>query len=402
MGRRVQSMRRLRRTRFIADTGFVTRLRLKVVVVASLLAVAVSVCVAPAWGDVTLRPSAYRHGAFTFDLTALGSSALKRGVLLPGRRHLRARRLAAARSRGRLVVGRHLFDPAPPRHLGHRKLRRYRLRLKVSPASRLRFPPPALNDPVTVSAASASPSGGNVHQLNLSPARDYLVRMPPGSLEGGLTIKGGHNVVLIGGEIDVPMQPGNPPSIDSRRGLYLTNQTGTVHVEGLLIGGPDLSEGIDLSEPLGAVVQIENVRVDGVHARDESGFSDNHPDVLQTWAGPAELRVDRLSGSTDYQGIFLAPNEFGSQAPPRQVLLSHVDLRPTTTANCSCLLLWKGGSFPMQLDDVWVIPHPSTNLAHTLWPSPAPWGGVRDGQPPGGEFVPPGVAGVSYISPGYL
>jgi hypothetical protein len=356
---------------------------------------------APARADITLRPSAYRHGAFRYDLTALQSSVLKRGVLLPGRRHLPARRLAAARSRGRLVVGRHLFDPAPPRHLGHRKLRRYRLRLKVSPASKLRWPPPALNDPVTVSASSASGSGDNPHQLNLSPARDYLVRMPPGALEGGLTIKGGHNVVLIGGEIDIPMQPGNPPSIDSRRGLYLTDQTGTVHVEGLLLGGADLSEGIDLSEPLGATVQIENVRVEGVHARNESLFSDNHPDVLQTWAGPAELRVDRLSGSTDYQGLFLAPNEFGSQPPPRQVVLSHVDLRPTTMANCSCLMLWKGGSFPMQLDDVWVIPHPSTNLAHTLWPSPIQWGGVRDGTPPGGQFVPVGVAGLSYISPGY-
>jgi hypothetical protein len=357
---------------------------------------------APARADITLRPSAYRHGAFRYDLTALKSSVLKRGVLLPGRRHLPARRLAAARSRGRLVVGRHLFDPAPPGHLGHRKLRRYRLRLKVSPASKLLWPPPALNDPVTVSAASASGSGANPHQLNLSPARDYLVRMPPGALEGGLTIKGGHNVVLIGGAIDVPMQPGNPPSIDSRRGLYLKDQTGTAHVEGLLIGGEDLSEGIDLSESSGAVVQIENVRVEGVHARDESHFSDNHPDVLQTWAGPAALRVDRLSGSTDYQGFFLAPNQFGSQPTLLQVTLSNVDLRPITTAEyCSCLLLWQAGSFPISSTNVWLIPHTPTSFLHSLWPSPAPWAGVMEGAPPGGEFVPAGVAGLSYISPGY-
>jgi hypothetical protein len=272
-----------------------------------------------------------------------------------------------------------------------------------SNAPKLRWAPPALHQPTTVSAADATASGDSAHVLRLRPNQDYRVRMPDTPLtgRGGLVIEGGRNVVLIGGEIDIPMQPGSAPSSDSRRGLYLNDQTGTVHVEGLLIRGPDLSEGINLSEPLGAVVQIENVRVEGVHARDESGFSDNHPDVLQTWAGPAELRVDRLSGSTDYQGLFLAPNEFGSQPPPRQVLLSHVDLRPTTMANCSCLMLWKGGSFPMQLDDVWVIPHPSTNLAHTLWPSPIQWGGVRDGTPPGGQFVPVGVAGLSYISPGY-
>jgi len=34
--------------------------------------------------------------------------------------------------------------------------------------------------------------------------------MPARALSGGLVIQGGHNVVLIGGEIDVPMQPGDP------------------------------------------------------------------------------------------------------------------------------------------------------------------------------------------------
>jgi hypothetical protein len=216
---------------------------------------------------------------------------------------------------------------------------------------------------------------------------------------GGLVIEGGRNVVLIGGEIDIPMQAGHAPSSDSRRGLYLNDQTGTVHVEGLLIRGADLSEGIDLSEPLGAVVQIENVRVEGVHARDESGFSDNHPDVLQTWAGPAELRVDRLSGSTDYQGFFLAPDQFGIQASPRQVLLSRVDLRGTSC--CYGYLLWLEGSFPMQLNDVWVTPHPPRTLSQSLYPTPTSWTGAREGSPPNGQFVPAGVAGSSYISPGY-
>jgi hypothetical protein len=265
---------------------------------------------------------------------------------------------------------------------------------------KVRWAPPPLNHPTTVSAADSTASGDSEHVLRLRPDQDYRVRMPDAPLtgRGGLVIQGGHNVVLIGGEIDIPMQAGDPSS-DSRRGLYLNDQTGTVHIEGLLIRGADLSEGIDLSEPLGAVVQIENVRVEGVHARDESGFTDNHPDVLQTWAGPAELRVDRLSGSTDYQGLFLAPNQFGSQPPPRQVTLSHVDLRGASC--CYGFLLWQQGSFPIHTDDVWITPHPSRSLAHSLWPSPAPWGGVSQGTPPDGEFVPPGVAGASYESPGY-
>jgi hypothetical protein len=264
---------------------------------------------------------------------------------------------------------------------------------------KLRWAPPALQQPTTVSAANATSNPDSDHVLTLDPRRDYRVRMPADALtgKGGLVIQGGHNVVLIGGEIDVPVQPGDSPSPESRRGLYLTGQTGTVHVEGVLIRGPDLSEGIDLSESRGAVVQIENVRVENVHARDESSFSDNHPDVLQTWAGPAELRVDRLSGSTDYQGLFLTPEQYGP--PPRAVSLSHVDLRGASC--CYGYLLWRQGSFPIHTDDVWISPHPSRSVAQSLWPSPASWGPVSQGTPPGGEFVSAGVAGSSYVSPGY-
>jgi hypothetical protein len=374
----------------------VASIRLSVITGVLLMAVLAGSAV-PAHADVTLRATSYKHGTFSFNLEPLRSSKLKRGVLLPGRAHLSKRRLRVAASRGGLKVGRRLFDPMPPRHLRRRGLSRFRLRLKLTHASKLRWPPPVLSDPTTVSAAGAPASGDNAHLLNLSPSRDYVVRMPPGGLDGGLTILGGHNVVLIGGEIKIPMQPGNPPSGNSRRGLYLKGQTGTAHVEGVLIHGPDLSEGINLDESLGAVVQIQNVRVQDVHARDESGFSDNHPDVLQTWAGPAELLVDRLSGSTDYQGLFLTPEEYGPS--PREVSLSQIDLRGASC--CYGYLLWQEGSFPIHTDDVWITPHPPRSLIHSLWPSPAPWGPVSEGTPPGGEFVPAGVAGSSYVSPGY-
>ena len=59
------------------------------------------------------------------------------------------------------------------------------------------------------------------------------------------------------------------------------------------------------------------------------GFTDNHPDVLQTWSGPPELRVDRLSGTTRYQGFFLHPTQFGSGVPPRLFDLRRVDLTGT-------------------------------------------------------------------------
>jgi hypothetical protein len=46
-------------------------------------------------------------------------------------------------------------------------------------------------------------------------------------------------------------------------------------------------------------------------------------------------------------------------------------------------------------------PAPYTN-ALANWPQlPSVSGGVRDGLPPGGDFVPAGVAGLNYVSPGY-
>jgi hypothetical protein len=263
----------------------------------------------------------------------------------------------------------------------------------------LRWEPPPLEDPLHVDPTQARIDSYDAYQLNLDTSRDYVIQMPPTPLARGVVIVGGRNVVLVGGEIDIPMQSGDPPSIYSRRGLYLKGQTGTVHVEGLLIHGPDLSEGINLDERLGAVVQIENVRIDGVHARDEQGFTDNHPDILETWAGPAKLRVDRLTGSTDYQGFFLAPNQFGSQPPPNEVKLSHVDLH--AEACCYGFMLWEVGTFPLLSDDVWVTTHPGRTLANSLWPSAGSWPGVSEGEPPGGDFVPEGLAGASYETPGY-
>jgi hypothetical protein len=257
--------------------------------------------------------------------------------------------------------------------------------------AKLAWRPPALRHPLSVDVTLRN------RVINLDPRRDYMVRMPRNPVRGAVSIIGGHNVVLIGGEVRIPPQ-GPHPSIDSRRGLLLKDQTGTVHVEGLLIDGRGLSEGIDLDQRRGATVQIENVRVIGIHALDERNFSDNHPDIIQTWAGPARLRVDRLTGSTDYQGFFLNPRQFGPKRAPRLFDFRHVNIEGLPTAH---YLLWQDTSFPMHLSDVWISPARGRSGDHSLWPSPRPWHGVQFGQPGGGPFVPAGSVGTRYRSPGY-
>jgi hypothetical protein len=264
---------------------------------------------------------------------------------------------------------------------------------------RLGWAPPKLRRPITIHATTRR------RHLRLNNRRDYVVRLPRHGLRGlrGLIIEGGHNVVLIGGRITIPKPPRTPnPDDRLRRGLYLKGQTGTVHVEGVLIDGAGLWEGINLDQRLGATVQLENIRVETLRADDEVGFTDNHPDIIQTWAGPAVLRVDRLTGSTDYQALMLAPTEYGALRPPRRFEFRHVDLVAKSAHPCNCQMLWAVGSFPLALSNVWLRSHGHLTVAQSVEPKDGRWARVRAGRPPRGSFVPRGVAGSRYRSPGYL
>jgi hypothetical protein len=264
--------------------------------------------------------------------------------------------------------------------------------------ARLAWAPPRLTNPITVNVTTSNRS------LRLDSGKDYIVSMPAGALTGGygVVINGGRNVVLIGGEIDIPWQ-GDPPPVNSRRGLYLQNQTGTVHVEGLWIHGTDLSEGIDLDERYGATVQIEDVRIDGVHARDESGFTDNHPDLIQTWAGPNVLRVDHLSGSSDYQGFFFAPLQYGPAAPSL-FDLRNIDISASIKDGIpfAGVLLWQSTTFPMNVSNLYLVPGQRKGMWSSQWPTPSAWGpGVIQGRPSAGSYATSSTVGTTYRSPGY-
>lgn len=255
----------------------------------------------------------------------------------------------------------------------------------------LTWPPPELDDPETIELSADNRS------VELEPDRDYLLELPdsPLAVRGGVTVEGGRNVVLIGGEIRID-EPGDSGDV---RGLYLVGQTGTIHVEGVRITGDALGEGINLDQREGAVVQLQNIRIDTV-AGERDG---HHADLLQSWAGPRVLRVDGFSGTTTYQGFFLLPRQFGDQEP-ELVDLRRVDI---VGEEGSGYLLWRDDRrWPIELSDVWVTPADGEDEAdRVLWaegPAAGDWEDVRLGVPPGGPFVPEGAAGVGYVSPGYL
>jgi hypothetical protein len=256
---------------------------------------------------------------------------------------------------------------------------------------KLTWAPPRLHRPQTIRVTPAR------SKLHLDVGRDYRIALgrTPLRVRGGLTITGGRNVVLIGGRIVVPRQAAAAHGAD-RRGLLLRGQTGTVHVEGLRLSG-DLGDGIDLDERLGATVQLQNVRVDGVTARDTKTFKDTHPDVLQSWAGPKVLRVDRLSAHTDYQGFFLLPAQF-ARGQTSRFELRNIDLIGSPT---SAYLLWRDRTSTVALRNVRLTSPGARPAYQTMWPSPRWWPGARLARRAPRPLLASVQAGTAYRSPGY-
>jgi hypothetical protein len=255
-------------------------------------------------------------------------------------------------------------------------------------APKLAWAPPTLSNPLTETVTAGHRS------LQLDPARDYTVVLPrtPGDLGGGVTITGGHNVVIIGGIVQVPSRSAVPSDLQ-RRGMYLKSQTGTIHIEGVHLTG-DLSDGFNLAEDAGATVQLENVRIDLVHGS-QSG---HHADVLQTWAGPKVLRVDGLQGSSQYQGFFLLPNELYSGPKPQSFVFRRTVL--TMMPNCG-YALWLPENRPSWLDYSGI----TVRLGAGVSPDKLSWPDAGLGLTSVGQNaapdLPAGPPGGSYASPGY-
>ncbi len=265
---------------------------------------------------------------------------------------------------------------------------------------KLSWAPPALVDPVV---KSIGPQRSN---LKLDKAKDYILKLPENEpYVGELNIYGGHNVVVIGGTVRIPTD--EQGYTGSKRAVYLKEQTGTIHIEGLHITGDGLHEGFNLDErEPGCVVQLQNIRVEYLRG----SYSDNHADVIQTWAGPDVLRIDGLTGFTQYQGFFLLPNQHFTLEDggfvPSEWDFRNINLVGDETA--SAYLLWtQSGDTqpPIALTNVWARPRTQNlgNRPQYLWPKNDPvWNPVLEGLPPDGDFVPAESCGIGYVSPGYL
>lgn len=249
----------------------------------------------------------------------------------------------------------------------------------VSVTPELAHRPPTLTAPTTIHLTATQPCP------KLDPAHDYIINLPAAPYTPGLTLNGGRNILLVGGEI----------TTTANRALYTVGNTGTVYAEGVKITGPDTKDAICIDSRLGGTVILQNIAVpDGIHGT-QDGY---HADLIQTWAGPGRLLVDHFYGRSDYQGFFLIPNNQWTGWTGTDVDLRHVHLDMAAAAGYG---LYVQPDFPVLTHEVYVTPR--SNPAQqgrdwNLWPKGDPrWAGVTL-EPPPVPFVDLNMVGVGYRS----
>ncbi|MGJ3239841.1 MAG: putative Ig domain-containing protein [Anaerolineae bacterium] len=290
----------------------------------------------------------------------------------------------------------------------------------LQPPTLLRWAPPELDNPTTINVRTS----GN-RTIKLDSNRDYILNMPDTPVTEALRLQGGRNIVLIGGEIDIPYQ-GSNPTRSSRTGIKIKDSTGTVHIEGVWIYGEDLSEGIQIDAP-DAIVQIQNVRIEDIRARDQVNFTDNHPDLIQPYGNVVELRVDHFTGATDYQG-FMLKADFNGSLGTVDISNANIIARPTAR-----YLIWfsnVNNAGDVTFENVY-LDLPSGrhgSLGNAVWPrerasypnqaqvidtsdgSGVTWpaemrprihGYILEGTPPQGDYVRQDQVGIGYVPVGY-
>ena len=207
-------------------------------------------------------------------------------------------------------------------------------------ASKLTWAPPRLTLPTTIDVGR---EGG---QFDLQSGRDYVVKV--GDVSGPVASSA---VETSSSSVDTSRFPGRVPMRRSPRGSGCISRGKRERCMSKVLidnAGGDLTEGIQINAP-DAVVQIENCRIKGIHARDEVNFTDNHPDLIQPWGHVKALPVDRFTGHSDYQGILLKEDA----GPIGSADLRRLNIIGLPTAR---YLFIQYSFIPVDLENVWLSP----------------------------------------------
>jgi hypothetical protein len=199
-----------------------------------------------------------------------------------------------------------------------------------------------------------------------------------------------------------------------------------VHIEGLLVTSTDpgfIADMCDINSQHQGVAGVEmtvtfqNVRCDGLcygWYQNSDGSQGPHSDVIQNYHGPNQIRMDHFTATrAGYQGFFLQQNGTSYTGGVSQYIYKYVDLHAdygnkpsgsqyTEVTDGHYMWYQTDTSCDVALTECYAEKNP--NHGDNPWyPTSGYWEtrGLNLGAPPGGSWVPAGVSGISYISPGY-
>jgi len=274
------------------------------------------------------------------------------------------------------------------------------------PVGTLLWKPPALTNPTTLNVTNTN------HSFSLNNSQDYIVKLPstPLTVSGGLELIGGRNITIIGGEIS---RPTSVNDVAASYGIALYRQTGTVHIEGVWIHGVGIGQAVLIAHTdqtsANSIIQIENSRLESLHQ-----VGTIHTDTIQSYGGPAQLRLYQDTFISNGVLIQTQPCDVGNGPAPHNWDYRRLNLVHQTA---DAYALWKNCTPWSEFhQDIWLKTNPnhvaaSSNSAWAggnCWPCWNPGGSwpitgeqIKLGLRPEGDWVPVGVAGTGYVSPGY-
>jgi hypothetical protein len=243
---------------------------------------------------------------------------------------------------------------------------------------------------------------------------DMYIKLPS-QATGPITIKNCRNAVVIGGQINIPANTG--ASTPDVRGIYVNNCSGTVHIEGVYIDGGPISaegDGIAINSP-NAIVQVENVRINKLNGGYDTSLH-NHSDIIQPWGGVKELRIDYLTGSSNYQGFQINDDQGHiGKVTIKNVNIGTSGVTPPTSKGGYFLWMKCGTGTQYSFTNFYLNPRTGRTLDNSVTKggcngvisnnvmtfSGDASGSVKGGSP-SADFVPAGTVGLGYKSTGYV
>lgn len=283
--------------------------------------------------------------------------------------------------------------------------------------SHLRWRPPAQSSPTVTVLGTGSTSN------SYGASEDVILTMPASAKTSLTSTDGGRHIRMVGGSHNRATGAAQSELIS------IVNATGSVFLEGLdLDAGSFVATENDCILAGGSAdgakrpdVYIQNCRLMGV----AGSLSGGHGDGFGPWVAINNLYIDRVTVQTGYQGFFLDPLLITGS-----VYISRTNIVATSPPGDGGFVYWftrqsdPQAYHPIYLDQVYAKalngadfmtglvwpPQGQTNGATTsdggnsmTFPAVTQiTGSIIKGDPPGGDFCPPGSVGLSYGTPGYI